>query len=328
VLDAAFIAEHTHGFDEFARGDARPRLDGARTRLGLTRQAMEAAAAVYARSQQVIAVYGMGLTQHVGGVDNVHMVTNLLLLRGNLGKRGAGVCAVRGHSNVQGQRTVGITEKPELAPLDRLAGAVRVRAAALAGPHDGRGLGSDGRGEVTAFLALGGNFVRAAPDTAFAERAWRRPRLTVSVATKLNRSHVLHGEAIAFLLPCLGRIEVDRQATGPQAVSMESSVRTSTARGATRSRSARRCCPSRRSSRNSRRRRCRRTRRCRGTTGSPTTRESATRSRRPTRTCSGTTTGGCSSRAGSRGRCRRASAGGKRTRSARTSSRRGSCSRA
>src|SRR5262249_19681426 len=134
-----------------------------------------------------------------------------------------GVCPVRGHSNVQGQRTVGITEKPQLAPLDRLK--------ELYGFEPPRGEGTTTvvacekmiSGEVKAFLALGGNFVRAAPDQPRVEAAWRKLRLTVSVATKLNRSHVVHGE-VAFLLPCLGRIELDEQASGPQAVSMESSL--------------------------------------------------------------------------------------------------------
>ena len=121
VLDWDFIHQHGHGFEEFA--DAARAADWAalERRSGLTRNAIEAAALVYARANAVIGIYGMGLTQHVKGVATVQMLTNLLLLRGNIGKPGAGICPVRGHSNVQGQRTVGITEKPELAPLDRLA---------------------------------------------------------------------------------------------------------------------------------------------------------------------------------------------------------------
>jgi len=168
-------------------------------------------------------IYGMGLTQHVAGVENVLMVTNLLLLRGNIGKAGAGVCPVRGHSNVQGQRTVGITEKPELAPLDKLKELYGFEPPRHEGATIVTACEKMITGEVKAFIALGGNVVRAAPDIERVEAAWKKLRLTVSIATKLNRSHVAHGE-IAYLLPCLGRIEIDEQATGPQAVSMESSL--------------------------------------------------------------------------------------------------------
>src|SRR5262249_13553756 len=152
----------------------------------------------------------------------VQMVSNLLLLRGNIGKPGAGICPVRGHSNVQGQRTVGITEKPELAPLDRLKdlyGFEPPRKKGLATVDTCEGVMA---GWVKAFFGLGGNVVRAVPETGKVEAAWRGLRLTVQVATKLNRSHVVHGQ-IAYLLPCLGRIEIDRQATGEQTVSTEDS---------------------------------------------------------------------------------------------------------
>lgn len=168
-------------------------------------------------------IYGMGLTQHRKGVETVQMLVNLLLLRGNIGKPGAGICPVRGHSNVQGQRTVGITEKPELVPLDKLA-----EQFGFAPPRD-KGLNTVEAcekilgGEVRAFVGLGGNFVRAIPERGRMEPAWRKLRLTVQIATKLNRSHLIHGE-IAYLLPCLGRIELDRQASGPQAVTMEDST--------------------------------------------------------------------------------------------------------
>jgi molybdopterin-dependent oxidoreductase alpha subunit len=165
----------------------------------------------------------MGLTQHVAGVENVQMLVNLLLLRGNIGKQGAGVCAVRGHSNVQGQRTVGITEKPELAPLDKLKELYGFEPPRHEGLTTVKACEAMIAGKVKAFVALGGNFIRATPERDIVEGAWRKLRLTVAVATKLNRSHVVHGE-IAYLLPCLGRIEIDQQETGPQAVSMESSL--------------------------------------------------------------------------------------------------------
>ena len=165
----------------------------------------------------------MGLTQHREGVLNVRMLANLLLLRGNVGKTGAGLCPVRGHSNVQGQRTVGITEKPELAPLDELAAQYGFE------PPRRKGLDTVGAcqgvldGSVRAFLGLGGNFVRAVPETDLIEAAWRKLRLSVQIATKLNRSHIVHGE-VAFLLPCIGRIEIDRQKSGEQVVSTEDST--------------------------------------------------------------------------------------------------------
>jgi molybdopterin-dependent oxidoreductase alpha subunit len=223
VLDAAFIAEHTHGLDAFAAfcdGQDWPVLE---KRSGLTRAALEDAAAVYARAKRVIGIYGMGLTQHRKGTETVQMFVNLMLLRGNIGKPGAGLCPVRGHSNVQGQRTVGISEKPEQVPLDKLA-----ELYAFAPPRE-KGMNTvetcEGiiAGKVKAFIGLGGNFVRAIPDTERMEQAWRGMRLTVQIATKLNRSHLVNG-TVAYLLPCLGRIEIDEQAGGPQAVSMEDST--------------------------------------------------------------------------------------------------------
>ena len=223
VLDHDFIAEHTKGFEAFAgfcRGADWGELEAV---SGLTRADMEKLARDYAAADRAMIVYGMGLTQHVRGVENVLMVTNLLLLRGNIGKGGAGVCPVRGHSNVQGQRTAGITEKPELAPLDALKKLYGFEPPRHEGTTTVTACEKMISGEVKAFVALGGNFVRAAPDLPRVEDAWKNLRLTVSIATKLNRSHVLHGEK-AYLLPCLGRIEIDEQATGPQAVSMESSL--------------------------------------------------------------------------------------------------------
>lgn len=223
VLDHDFIESHTHGFEPFAaycRGADWAEIEQV---SGLTRQALEGVAQDYVKANKVIGVYGMGLTQHVAGVENVQMVVNLLLLRGNIGKGGAGVCPVRGHSNVQGQRTVGITEKPELAPLDVLKALYGFEPPRHEGTTTVKACEKMVSGEVKAFIALGGNFIRAAPDLPVVEAAWKRLRLTVSIATKLNRSHVVHGQ-VAYVLPCLGRIEIDAQATGPQAVSMESSL--------------------------------------------------------------------------------------------------------
>lgn len=220
VLDVDFIAEHTDGYGELEaaiRGFDWPEIE---RYSGLTREAIEAAADVYAHSKAVIACYGMGLTQHRSGVLAIQMLSNFLLMRGNIGKAGAGIFPVRGHSNVQGQRTVGITEKPELVPLDRLAAQYSFeppRTKGLDTVETCRGILD---GTVNAFIGLGGNFVRAVPETVAMEKAWRKLPLSVQIITKLNRSAVIHGRE-AFLLPCLGRIEIDRRGAAKQFVTVE-----------------------------------------------------------------------------------------------------------
>jgi molybdopterin-dependent oxidoreductase alpha subunit len=223
ILDHDFIQQHTAGFEEFATTARSHTWEDLERVSGLTRDQMMEAAKTYAMSDAVMMVYGMGLTQHVMGGHNIHMVVNLALLRGNIGKPGANICAVRGHSNVQGQRTVGITEKPGLVPLDKLAELYEFEPPRWTGHSAVEACEAIIRGDTRAFISLGGNFLRAVPDTDVIETAWQRLRLSVNIATKLNRSHVVHGE-IAYLLPCLGRTEVDEQASGPQAVSIESSV--------------------------------------------------------------------------------------------------------
>ncbi|TDY21747.1 molybdopterin-dependent oxidoreductase alpha subunit [Paraburkholderia sp. BL6665CI2N2] len=223
VLDAAFIAEHTHGFETFAQAMRATSWEEIEHHTHLSRAALEDTARVYAKANAAMVLYGMGITQHRSGVHNVQMLSNLLLLRGNIGRPGAGICPIRGHSNVQGQRTVGITEKPELAPLDKLKelyGFEPPRDKGMTTVEACRGVLD---GKVKAFIGLGGNFQVAIPDHHVMDPAWQRLRLTVQIATKLNRSHLLHGE-VAYLLPCLGRIEVDRQASGEQWVSVEDST--------------------------------------------------------------------------------------------------------
>ncbi|BBD03325.1 MULTISPECIES: FdhF/YdeP family oxidoreductase [Sphingobium] len=222
VLDHDFIERHTHDFDAFANKVRATQWRDIERESGLERNALEQAARVYAQSKAVMAIYGMGLTQHVKGVENVRMVVNFLLLRGNIGKPGAGPTPVRGHSNVQGQRTVGITEKTELAPVDKLRELYSFDPPAEKGLDTIETCRGVIDGSVRAFIGLGGNFLRAIPDTGPMEAAWPALDLTVHVATKLNRSHLLPGR-IAYLLPCLGRIEQDVQASGPQAVSVEDS---------------------------------------------------------------------------------------------------------
>ena len=223
VIDHAFVQEHTHGFEDFCLHLRQVEWPAIEQASGLARAAIESAAAVIGRSKRVLGIYGMGLTQHKSGVANVQMVANLLLLGGNIGKPGAGILPVRGHSNVQGQRTVGITEKPEKVPADKLKALFDFdipQQKGLTTVDTCKGLAD---GSVQAIVALGGNLLRAVPDGPVVEQGWRRLKLSVQVATKLNRSHVVHGEA-AYLLPCLGRIEIDRQGGVEQAVSMEDST--------------------------------------------------------------------------------------------------------
>jgi molybdopterin-dependent oxidoreductase alpha subunit len=223
VLDHDFIQEHTTGFDQFADAARSYSWKELERVSGLTQEEMTHAALTYAKAKAVLIAYGMGVTQHVMGVENIHMIANLALLRGNIGKPGANICSIRGHSNVQGQRTVGITEKPGLVPLDKLSELYNFEPPRWTGRSTVDTCKAILDGEARAFVSLGGNFLRAVPETEAMEVAWRKLRLTVQIATKPNRSHVLHGE-IAYLLPCLGRLEIDHQATGPQAVSIESSV--------------------------------------------------------------------------------------------------------
>lgn len=223
LLDHAFIAEHTSGFETFAAFCRAADWSEIERETALSRANISAAALTYSKAKAAILVYGMGLTQHRFGVQNVHMACNLLLLRGNIGRSGAGPCPVRGHSNVQGQRTVGITEKPELAPLDKLAEQFGFEPPRDKGRNTVEACEGILNGEVAGFISLGGNFIRAIPDTTRMEQAWRKLRLSVQVATKLNRSHLVPGE-VTYLLPCLSRIERDEQAGGSQTVTMEDST--------------------------------------------------------------------------------------------------------
>ncbi len=223
VLDHDFIEQHTKDFDAFADKVRATSWADIEHESGLAQAALEDAARVYAKAKAVLGIYGMGLTQHVKGVENVRMVVNLLLMRGNIGKPGAGPTPVRGHSNVQGQRTVGITEKTELAPVEKLKELYGFD------PPTEKGLDTVATcrgvidGSVRAFIALGGNFLRAVPETGPMEAAWPKLDISVQIATKLNRSHLFPGK-LAYLLPCLGRIEEDIQDSGPQAVSVEDST--------------------------------------------------------------------------------------------------------
>jgi molybdopterin-dependent oxidoreductase alpha subunit len=220
VLDVDFIEHHTSGLEEFEAKVRATSWEEIEHESGLSRRDIEAAAQVYVEADRVIGIYGMGLTQHMHGFENIALFVNMLLLKGNIGRDGTGISPVRGHSNVQGQRTVGISEKPELVPLDKYAEQFGFEPPRDKGMNTVEACEGILSGKVKSFFGLGGNFVRAIPERDRMEHAWTKMRLTVQVATKLNRSHLVNGE-IAFLLPCLGRTEEDVQASGPQAVSME-----------------------------------------------------------------------------------------------------------
>ncbi len=223
ILDEDFIQQHTHGFEAF---EAQVRSTDWAEILqvsGLSLASIEAAARTYSKAKAVIAIYGMGLTQHRYGVDNVQTLINLLLMRGNIGKPGAGICPVRGHSNVQGQRTVGISEKTELVPLDLLAEQYGFEPPREDGLNTIEACEGIVKGTVKAFISLGGNFVRAIPESELMERKWRDLDLSVQIATKLNRSHLVTA-ATTYILPTLVRSEIDEQLSGPQIVTMEDST--------------------------------------------------------------------------------------------------------
>jgi molybdopterin-dependent oxidoreductase alpha subunit len=223
ILDWDFIRGHTAGIEAFVDDLKHTQWRDIEWQSGLTREDMEYAANAYMKSERAIIVYGMGITQHQRGAQNVQQLANLVLLRGNIGRDGAGLCPVRGHSNVQGDRTVGITEVPKADFLDRLERRFGFKPPAAAGHNVVTALEAMIRGEVKVFFAMGGNFAAAIPDWQTTRAALRSLDLTVHVSTKLNRSHLIHGRD-ALILPCLGRTEIDIQAGGPQSVTVEDSM--------------------------------------------------------------------------------------------------------
>lgn len=223
VLDLEFIERHTHGFEALADDLRRANWHDILHVSGLAREQIERVAAIYMQAKAVIVCYGMGITQHRTGSANVQQLANLLMLRGNFGKPGAGICPVRGHSNVQGDRTMGIDEKPSAELLDQIRAVFgfdppRAHGHAVT---DAVQAMIDGRAKV--FVGMGGNFVAAVPDRPLIEAAMRKLRLTVCVNTKLNRSHVVHGQQ-ALILPCLARSDIDIQRTGRQSITVEDSM--------------------------------------------------------------------------------------------------------
>ena len=215
--------EHTEGFEALRADLEAQRWSDLEERSGIPRRAMREAADLYAGADGVVACWAMGITQHRNGVANVQEILNLLLLRGNIGRPGAGPCPVRGHSNVQGDRTVGITERPRPAFLARLGAEFGFEPPAAPGLDTVAAIRALRDGEVRVFLALGGNFAVATPDTAATAAALRRCRLAVQIATTLNRTPLVAGRE-ALVLPCLARSERDLQAGGEQFVTVEDSM--------------------------------------------------------------------------------------------------------
>jgi molybdopterin-dependent oxidoreductase alpha subunit len=223
ILDLDFISQHTHGFDAFADDIRRTAWDDILRVCALEKQQLERVAAIYTRARAVIVCYGMGITQHRDGTENVQHLVNLLLLRGNIGRLGAGICPVRGHSNVQGDRTVGIDEKPKPELLDQLEKVFGFAPPRAHGHNVVHALQAMAQGRIKVFIGMGGNFVRAVPDWTVAAKAMRSVRLSVGVNTKLNRGHLVHGKE-ALILPCLARSDIDVQRGGQQSVTVEDSM--------------------------------------------------------------------------------------------------------
>jgi molybdopterin-dependent oxidoreductase alpha subunit len=223
VLDRAFIDEYTHGFAEYEKDVRATPWPDVLEATGLPQERIEALAKRVMDSRRIVVCWAMGLTQHRNSVPTIREIVNFLLLRGNIGRPGAGVCPVRGHSNVQGDRTMGIYEKPTAAFLDALSAEFGFEPPREPGYDTVEAIRAMRDGKVSVFFAVGGNFVSATPDTAVTEAAMRRCALTVQVSTKLNRSHAVTGGA-ALILPCLGRTERDRQAGGEQFVTVEDSM--------------------------------------------------------------------------------------------------------
>jgi molybdopterin-dependent oxidoreductase alpha subunit len=223
VLDHAFIAAHTQGFADFAADIAQTRWDDIERESGLSQAALKKVAEAYAKSKATIITYGMGITQHNKGTANVRLIADVLLLRGNIGKPGAGICPLRGHSNVQGNRTVGISEKPTPAFLNLLKEVFGFEPPSHHGHDAVQATQAMIDGRAKALIALGGNFAVAMPDHERGFPAMGSLELSVHVGTKLNRTHLLVGKE-TFILPCLGRTELDVQATGRQSITVEDSM--------------------------------------------------------------------------------------------------------
>ena len=223
IMDWTFIETHTDGVDAVIADLKAESWNRIIAQSGLEQDAIEQAAQIYMAADAVICTWAMGLTQHMRGVETIQAISNLLLLRGNIGRRGTGPCPVRGHSNVQGDRTMGITELPTTEFLDSLKRVFDFEPPRKPGLNTIEALNAMEAGNAKVLLAMGGNFAAACPDTDRTYAALQSLNLTVHVSTKLNRSHVVHGKK-ALILPALGRTEIDEQKSGRQAVTVEDSM--------------------------------------------------------------------------------------------------------
>jgi molybdopterin-dependent oxidoreductase alpha subunit len=223
VLDRQFISEHTEGIDGLRDDIEATTWEHIIQVSGLSRSDIEAAAEIYINAKNVILCYGMGITQHSNGTANVQQLANFLMLRGNMGREGAGICPLRGHSNVQGDRTVGITEIPNVALIDGMERAFGFRPKQDKGHNAVETVEAIADGRSKALICLGGNLAVAISDPDYVFPAMRKLDLAVHIATKLNRSHILTAKT-TIILPCLGRTDVDIQESGPQSVTVEDSM--------------------------------------------------------------------------------------------------------
>lgn len=223
VFDQDFIQQNTVGFEAMLAELDRTAWSEIHKYTGLAPEHLESIARMYRDSPRSIFCWGMGITQHRHGTANVHMLSNLVLAKGQIGKQGAGLCPVRGHSNVQGDRTMGIHELPSEQMLERIDQVFGIKSPRTPGYGVVETIQAIDEGKVKVFIGLGGNFAVATPDTVFTQQALKKCDLVVNIATKLNRSHLICGKD-ALLLPCLGRTEIDEQLHGAQAITVEDSM--------------------------------------------------------------------------------------------------------
>ena len=223
VFNHQFIKEKTGGIDALLKDLDTYSIDNLIPQTGLTLKEIENATELIINNDKVIICWAMGLTQHKNAVDNIREIVNILLLKGSIGKKGAGTCPVRGHSNVQGDRTMGIWERPKAAFLDSLEKEFNFKAPREHGFDVVEAIEAMHQKKAKVFFGMGGNFISATPDTEFTADAFRNCNLTIQVSTKLNRSHLITGKK-ALILPCLGRSEKDYQTSGEQFVSVENSM--------------------------------------------------------------------------------------------------------
>jgi len=223
AIDTEFLDRYTEGFDAYRAVCEREDWAVLERQSGVPEAQMREVAAIYRGAQASIIGWCLGISQQEHGVDTIREIVNLLLLRGNIGRRGAGPCPIRGHSNVQGNRTQGIDHHPSDALLDRIDAACQITSPRAQGLDVVGTLQAMHQGAVKVFVGMGGNFAMATPDTAYCFDALRQCELTIQVSTKLNRSHLVHGRQ-ALILPCVARSERDIQAAGRQSISVEDSM--------------------------------------------------------------------------------------------------------